>query len=512
MLSKNYKFNLPHRYEDLSFLPYIEENYSFKKKKQVDKICRTMIYNLFNKSYNGFNKEESEKYNCIPLSPNKFPLNEFSYRSTKNALQVLSDLDMIKIKKGKKYLWRVKQGDKIFWSDDPHKESLTTQIFLNCNADKWKNLCDILNIRYITFGKILFTSDSPYSKAPIVEREKLFDENGKKIRDDRGIQKFKQTANFNKVHNYQIRYINSAIRNLYHPDLTYHRVFGKDDNEMGRYYNSFQRIPKSFRKYIYEQENWTEIDYTACQPNILYYMATGKPYKEVYGTDDVYMALIDRLCLHPEYRELAKILFISIVSCNSRKQTLQSFTYTLSQWGIYNTNEQQGIKDLDKPYNPYKFYQHFSKDTPCTIINSKYLLKIMEEVYKEFIQYFYCSAYKITQSIESKIITEIMIHQVNDNIIPLTIHDAIVVPKEYENKYNELSKKLFIKILKQENLNQLKSTYYTRFNIFNIFNLYLYYYDLMYNDLLCMSNRITNKGILENKRNKYWNWQFDTGG
>ena len=451
-------FSLHKEYSNLT--PYM--------KKNVLNISQAWILNLrkrqkLAKEY--YQKEfNKQAYLITPLNPNAYTYSEktekiakvpeiLTYNSARIAIKLLEKENIINVERGS--IYKLYKRRKKYYHP-------CTRIYLN-TPFAW-----FTKLNYSDFDLIYLTLPhrDPQDNAKI------------KINEEERIRA-------SEFENKQVNKINQVFKKANYPDLQYTRYFGYNESEYGRFYNSFQFLSSEERKELLKRMNWVEIDYKSFNPSICYFLSTGQ-----HLTEDPYEKILIKLGLPIEYKKVIKTLFLSLFGSKSKKICLKSITNILCDYGIYINQpftislfdnkiktflKQKDLKENikikqynDNPVNKYKlnfkdtvfvkeeFFKRFLKkfnlplDTPHYVINSKYLYKLICEEHKEINNFFAVDACKQLQNIESQIIYKLMLKQIKHNILPLSIHDCVIVPKEYEtlfiNYSNTIKNEVLLKL------------------------------------------------------------------
>lgn len=385
MLGEFFKSEFPDKYYNLGIKQYIKSNYNFYNIGRLE-LCSLSIIN------NIHYRRNNKKYILISKNPNKYPIQKFSYHEIINSLTILKNLNIIIEETGfRNYKEKNKLGE---WY---YKDATATKIYLK-SYEEWK--IDELNLSWFNFCKIIFCNKLP--NPHVFNRTKY----KKTI--------INEKINKNFLFNSSLDRINKYLKNNNEINLQYKRVFGETLHEYGRFYNSFQTIPKKLREKVLKEKDWIELDYTSCLINILYIIETGKMYD-----GDIYFDLLKKLNLSNDYRSLLKELLIIALNTKNKNSAIKAIRKLLIDNGLYNKEN------------------WFSSEIILNILN-------VFESYKYLKKYLYYNSSYFTQNIESNIISKLMLEMIKDNILPISIHDCIIIPSQYENKYKLLMNQLLI--------------------------------------------------------------------
>jgi len=481
------------------------------QKKSIE-ILSMMIKELLGRNYNQETYKQDfyfKKPILVPLSPNYYSENsdnfwetfeQYSLTQIKLALKIAEYFNIFVIRKG---YWSKKEITifNILTSNyDSHDyiDSEMTTVYLN-PPELWKKDKIFNKIKHPKENKeytwkdifYMFSPDVHETKWEAVNRRKWIDENGEQHKEDK-----KAFLYLNK----QVSKINKILKKSGYGNWTYKRIFGEKNNQFGRFYSSFQMLPKKYRELILKEEGLIEKDFSASNPNIIYLLETGKEFD-----GDIYNEFCNKLGIPIEYRPILKAILLPLFACASKnglKGAIVSIRQVLSKSGTYNDqyqpptlientkkyldekslieNEKKKNSKKFKPKNYYKnkihcFKKYCSKnnitDVKHYLINPDNLLDQIEQLFPIFKPYLYSNNSALLQNIESEICYATMLNQIALNENPLSIHDCFIVSKknkdiiDYKMKFNRfiillkytkeyfiLYKELFYFILKNKNL------------------------------------------------------------
>ncbi len=225
--------------------------------------------------------------------------------------------------------------------------------------------------------------------------------------------------------------------------LVYNRAFNPGYYLSGRFYSQFNSLPKVIRNPIAESIGLEELDYSSMMFKTMYELLYGMKY-----TNDIYTDLYKKNIIHvpSEFRnrQFGKGLLIRVINNKSENATIKSITKYLND--EYNTSLPKEVikKDIID-----RFFNHFQ------------LFKIFK----------YKSNSLWTQRIESNTINKLMLSMKKNNDYPISIHDAILVPKEKVYNYGIKMSKYLTK-----EIENWKKEYTSKFdNKKDSDKIYLYY-------------------------------------
>ena len=475
----------------------------FKRRQRItitktNDLMDIILWELHNRNYNRKTFEVDYSYQkpiLIPLSPNYYnqkdvlhwkSLDGFSLTPMKIALNVLQYYNFIQIKKG---YWK-KSESPVFnpltqqYDYQDFIDSEMTTVYLN-PPEIWKKdlIINKSTEKCYTWKDILyaFCPDISENKWEAVNRRKWIDENGEEHKEDK------------KAFDFQcklVKKLNKLFEKAGYRNWSYKRVFGEQNNKLGRFHSSFQMYPKKYRKIILEEEGLCEVDFSASNPNIIYLLETGKEFD-----GDIYEDFCSKLDVPLEDRPIIKQMLLPMFACalrDGRKGAVSSIRNTLSKNGMYlkayqaNTNIEDYRQELDlqtkehiekesgkKNYKYKNYYDNkkylFNKfleenklplDTKHILINPDYLLDQIELLFPIFKPYLYSACSGLLQNIESKICYATMLNQIALKELPISIHDCFIVSEK----------------------NKSIIEYYMRFNRFNVLLTYTKNYIELYKE------------------------------
>lgn len=458
MLLENFKTNIPEKYFQLNIKEYIKSNYNFYNIEKLEKCIITIIYNIHNRMLLDKRKKinrKIERYLLINKNPNQYPFKNYTYYEIINSIKILKELNIIEEITGYRKYYRNDNKWNFY-------EATLTKIFLK-PFEEWN--IKKLNLSWFEFSLILFCYKKP---KPIIKTRIKTKEKNKIIFDDTIINPPNISEDLNYINKYLIK------NNL--SNLQYSRIYGKNINSYGRFYNSFQNIPKSLRKKILKEQNWIELDYKSCIINILHLLKTEKFYN-----GDIYNDILNSNNLPLEFRDFFKSVLIIAINVKNKDKAIKAIRSELINHGLYSKfYKNKSFKKLNKNNIPeYLNYQlklfnfYFKNINSYYHFTPEYILSILENILilKEFL---YSNSSSYTQNIESNSINKIMKYMINKKILPLSIHDCIIIPKKYqyliENYMNNI---LLIECNLYKNKKNIK---YNNYNFYNSFLLYYIFF------------------------------------
>ncbi len=244
--------------------------------------------------------------------------------------------------------------------------------------------------------------------------------------------------------------INEGIPNK---EYNYTRIY-KDNLKLGgRFYGLDNQMTRKCRSGICRRENLVELDYKSNNPNIVYYMVTGKKY-----SGDMYFDTVDLLTNeYPElkesrevYRKVIKSLQILILGAKSRNEAKGSIADQLIKLGIMKAKGEKNYVKAYKRWEQFLSDNTFDMSTGKTFIHPKDILIAIEIVFEEITDYLYLSLNDKLQNIESRMMERNVLKLRELGIRPRAIHDAIIVPKKFAKEMDEYKEDSFRIICEEE--------------------------------------------------------------
>ncbi len=253
-----------------------------------------------------------------------------------------------------------------------------------------------------------------------------------------------------------ILYLNQNLPKI----LQYQRVFS-DANKVGggRLYNSFTNVPKVTREKILEKTGYTSIDITAAGVNLAFTALGLKPI-------DIHTELCNALHLPvAEYRDTLKFIPMAMLCSESIASTKQAIYNRL-----FPETGETYIKHIDgKPVKKKKRVDGVWQDTDENRVKAVRDYSLLNVLSKEFGSWFrvddiYSKALLILkpieqflhkglsasfQRIESEWTIAMGLYLKKLGLIPILIHDEILVPVEFEDKVRAESNRVWKSIIRK---------------------------------------------------------------
>jgi len=421
-ISTNYNNNL----NDFLILLYNDEKIKELLKNHytptIEK-SKKFIYDLLNKLLLKSHLNPQNRYILVPQSPNEYTklkstnLNKYSYSSMQLGLKILKYYNLIYVQKGKR---KNKETKKL--------KGICTKIYLN-DVSKWK-VSKETTLHFFTY----------FNCFPLQTPNYIF------IRHNN-----KQKILKNKELDHSFNKINNFLKEKNLPQLQYKRIFINDLTKGGRYYNSFQFVPSYLRKQLLDFLEWEEIDFKSFNPSICYIL------EKISYNEDLYEKILKELPIKRQdyfiYRPIIKKLFLCVFGSKSKKQAIKSiqlqllFTYglflskryekqylnlkNLKLSPFFNYVEEEKIKKQLSTFKSFLKKKNLEKPEEIIFFTPEIIIEAIEKAHTPIKKYFYNQFSLTLQNLESKIITKLMLQQIYHNLLPLSIHDCIIVPKKY---------------------------------------------------------------------------------
>ena len=191
--------------------------------------------------------------------------------------------------------------------------------------------------------------------------------------------------------------------------VAYSRIFSGKIGQGGRLISGIQQLPRPERYSLTIDDKPTvEVDFKSMHPSICYALL------DIQGPEDNY-------AIQSVGRDTAKIILLSMLNASNRSSVVKSI-----RW--------EAIKN----------------GTPLTaqeILNVQNAVSELEEIHAPLSEWFYSSAWKQLQFLESQIMLKVMEHFVNKGVVCLGVHDSAIVPSEYEEELKHVMLKSFREVL-----------------------------------------------------------------
>lgn len=275
-----------------------------------------------------------------------------------------------------------------------------------------------------------------------------------------------------------VEQINSMWPNELVSYYKYHRVFTTYETDGGRFYGSFPSMSKSYRKaFILDPFHYVEVDFSAFVPNAMKQFTnseyfTERPYNKVaktliisknkgrkqkYSTDNDFINTIAN-CIKRVILILLNNDRIDNSTINKLKNNPEA-NRILVEVGLYNTiqefllvkksckNNFRERENLLYLYRKERWNSDNGIECPRFKVSPANVATAIKKGAPELKSFLFLSTWGWTQLLESELLIDLAEEMRKDKLLPLFIHDSIVVPKELEEKYRALSKSLLIKIV-----------------------------------------------------------------
>jgi hypothetical protein len=191
--------------------------------------------------------------------------------------------------------------------------------------------------------------------------------------------------------------------------LKFSRVYSERMGQGGRFFSGVQQLPRAERYSLkIDGKDTVEIDFSSMHPNICYALINVEPPADSYSIPSA-------------SEEVAKTLMLTALNAKSRTSVLKSVKWEAIKAG-----------------------------SPLSPEESKLLSKALgelEALHSSISKFFYTSAWKQLQYLESNIMLDIMEHFVSRDIVCLGIHDSVIVESQYEESLKKVMARAFKKQL-----------------------------------------------------------------
>jgi hypothetical protein len=338
-------------------------------------------------------KDKSYRFLLVPHSAEFYTdFDRFSYRAVKLAIKVLTSYNIISVKKGfRKYKQNYIEPDFVEFTWE-QVESKLTKLTLQ-PLSEWNVKKSIFELTGILAPK--------FNKCSTVHRLK----NKLKIKTE-----WKAEINIQE----KTDFINKFLIEKGYPEFQYQRIFGSTNKSYGRFYNIFQQINKEKRQQILDQNGWVILDFKSFNPSLLYMLETGNYYSGI----DIYNDVLQDLQYSTLFRPVIKQSLNAMLATKSKEHARKAVQKILNDSGYH--------------------YQ----------LNALVIINSIEKVHNKISSYFYSDCSAFTQFSESTIIYNLMLEQIKYGILPLSIHDSIIVPKQYKELFENLMIKYFLEYVR----------------------------------------------------------------
>ena len=219
--------------------------------------------------------------------------------------------------------------------------------------------------------------------------------------------------------------------------------------ERGRLNSPFQHLKKNLRQVIYDRFDLEELDFDGFNLNLFFLKETGSKYD-----GDVYTDIMKRMGVigksdQRAYRPIFKQLVLTIFGVESREDAMGSFVKSLTEFGLW-WDDREAYSDVMERWRAYLSDQGLDPDTRRPFLPVYDLIEAVEDVCSPIRNYLFRKLTDYAQNVESRVIVEIGKHMVADGLLPLLIHDALVVPQEFAKKYDVLKEEIHLREIGRE--------------------------------------------------------------
>ena len=297
----------------------------------------------------------------------------------------------------------------------------------------------------------------------------------------------------------EVRKVNDLFPENIRNQCKYKRAFSENLNSGGRLYGLINQMTKDQRLVlILSPFNYVEVDFTALIPNTIKYYVSGafytsRPYNLVAKTiieDKIRSNKGKDIVTNEEIvnivaKAIKQPILMLFNGDTSNQRTITAIQYSLAENGLDNfPDEVEDVKNqiLIKTNDPDRYRKatiyKLSKKRPRWkqfvqnndfpdydldyFITPKNIYDGLSKALPELRPFLLTENWNWTQLIESNTILKIVEYIKEDNLLPLIVHDCIIVPKEYEPKYADIMKKELInqiELFKEKNIKEAEAKY-----------------------------------------------------
>ena len=499
-----------------SFADRLIEKYKKSAQKHVYKkdllisIIINLLGNLFSRTYayrEDKKKGASEKINFILVShkaemycnrkhedfTNNIEMIQATYKLMLTAEDILTHFNIIVIETHNRHIekdngqrYKIDDSGNIVWQ--------TTKIRLK-NICEWK--CDFIfdqDIHYnLKFASLMNGELNRFFKGNKKYPNDLSAYIKKKLND----KETKVKAPYDYIE--EVRKVNYLFPESIRSQCKYKRAFSENLNSGGRLYGLINQMTKDQRLVlILRPFNYVEVDFTALIPNTIKYYVSGafytsRPYNIVAKTiiEDKIRSNKGKVIVTNEEivnivaKAIKQPILMLFNGDTGNQRTITAIQYSLAENGLDNfPDEVEDVKnqilikknDSDR-YKKATLYRLGKKrprwkqflqnnDFPDYdldyFITPKNIYDGISRALPELRPFLLTENWNWTQLIESNTILKIVEYIKEDNLLPLIVHDCIIVPKEYEQKYADIMEKELInqiELFKDKNITEAEAKY-----------------------------------------------------
>jgi hypothetical protein len=371
-------------------------------------------------------KQYLEENNIWNISVSKYKL---SYHMVLVSIKLLQKLNIVSIDKGyRKYnLLEVIDGIPKYEIEESVMTKLYIKDELEWNIEKYLNKENQLNfLKAVEIHTILNMSlkqkndikHKILSKDYVVMTEKSYDQNDTSIHYRRAPLK----------HRIFMHKLNIKIQKMgFSPCMYQYRIFGYNTYENGRFYDPITFIKKAVREKLLKYFNYKEIDFEASAINIFHLYDSGKRYK-----GDPYIAVM--LNTNEAKKHLGNVdivnwrkIFKNIINISlatSYHKGKAAIINLLIENNLYRLDETPMLQDGTLKFSWYSIFTSIKETFPS--LYEKNLI--------------FNNQSSSMMNIESHCALLMKKEMLKQNIYPITIHDAFIVPEskyDYFNTYKD---------------------------------------------------------------------------
>ncbi len=236
----------------------------------------------------------------------------------------------------------------------------------------------------------------------------------------------------------------------------YQQIFGNTRNEYGRCYSSLHQIQKEERQAMYGA-NYAEIDFQAFTSNLIYMIETGEKFKSKYNCgNDIYAdvaidLLIKRQIIDDQlnirthdcdfiiekslrfYRKIVKESINRLIASTSEAEGKKAVRMQLLTNNVYYNDCSINFTKRNQG-QVYKYFREQNPDIIFIPLDENSIIDIISSTAPLLRKYFFTDFAKITQNIEASTMLDVLEYCVDNNILSLSIHDAIIAPVQFADE------------------------------------------------------------------------------
>lgn len=218
------------------------------------------------------------------------------------------------------------------------------------------------------------------------------------------------------------------INSLFTGDLykySYVRIFLGSRKGGGRFFNSFNNglITGAERKSLLRKFNYAEVDLPNFNLQAFYYLTYGKFYNGDFYED-----------LSKDIQNLLKVKSDPITLRSLAKKILTV---------CFNSEKDTAMRWIAVTLKEY------SDKEVSTLLSVGDVYRMVRLRFAPLQNFLFKKNYKLLQYIESEVLKEVLIKMVDKSLLPLSVYDSVLIPREYEKEFEVIQKEEFESKLKK---------------------------------------------------------------